>query len=185
MIADPSTQIQFPEGFDLGADDSPPMKRLIIEPDQDDIDWSHLRTILAVCALQDLPHPLRRKLLQLVRSLRASEITRALFDVANPFEIRVNQPKKIVGILVHRIPTSFKVTFERTLWWIEYIARLDIARKRARQGIRLGREYWRCPECGADVGSERDWCKTRGCSSWSILCECTGLMNQTPLSEAV
>lgn len=186
MLADPSTCLTAVPGFELDPEGGPPpIKRLIIEPDSYDISWAHLHTVLADCVLQDLPRPLRRRISSFVEILRVCRIRRVLFDLVNPRELRVDQPQETTRAFNPKSPPSVQTGLEMTLWWIEYTARLDLARARARQNTRTHRAHWICPECKCKVTSDRDWCnQTRDCPSWTMLCACSGLENGQPLSDA-
>lgn len=186
MLADPSTQLLAVPGFELDPEDAPsPLKRLIIEPDSDDIGWAHLRTVLADCVLQDLPRPLRRRISSFVEILRVCRIRRALFDLLNPRVLKVDQPQATTRVFNPKSPLSVQIGLEMTIWWIEYVSRLDLARARARQDTRTHRAHWICPECRCEVTSDRDWCnKTRDCPSWAILSACSGLEKGQPLFRA-
>ncbi|MBI4714024.1 hypothetical protein HY771_02455 [Candidatus Uhrbacteria bacterium] len=177
----PST---LPDEFDLGTDDSPPIRRLVIVPDQNNIGWTHLHTVLSVCTIQDLPRPLRCRLSPLAGVLRKCRIPRALFDLLNPRELLVVQIKECDCAFRPQNSADHQESLKLTLWWIEYVSRLKLTQARAGQGIRKTRAYWLCPECGTQVGSDREWCKTRGCLSWDKLHACSGLERPAPLSEA-
>ncbi|MBI2475448.1 hypothetical protein HYV69_03435 [Candidatus Uhrbacteria bacterium] len=162
-------------------DNPTPPQRLIIVPDLDDVAWAHLHTIRSTFTLQDLPQPLRRRLSPLIGVLRRCNIPRATFDLMDPHELKVVQPKESQHVFRSRNSIAHQESLELTLWWMNYLFRLQVSRARRKQSAKPIRSYWLCAECNTEVSSERDWCTTRNCTSWDLLVECSGVEKRAPL----
>ena len=168
-------------GPDIEEENQKPPRRLIIVPDRVSESWTHLHTIRAIFTLQDLPKPLRRRLSPLVGVLRLCNIPRAIFDLRNPHELKVVQPKENSRVFRPRNSIAHQESLELTLWWIEYLYILTVARARKKQSARKTSVCWICPECGEGISSDRDWCTTRDCPSWDLLVACSGVEKRAPL----
>ena len=170
-------------GPDIEEENPKPPQRLIIIPDRVNVSWAHLHTIRSTFTLQDLPQPLRRRLSPLVGVLRKCNIPQALFDLLDPHELKVVQPKESPHVFRTRNSIAHQESLELTLWWIEYLYILTVARARKKQSTKKTSTCWFCPECGEGISSDRDWCTTGDCPSWDILVACSGIEKRAPLSS--
>lgn len=156
-------------------DESTQPIRLVVQPDFDDICWTHFRVPCGmVGVLQELPKPLRRMISGFVGTLRACQIERLDLCIPGTIETRLRN--------AHRRPRPFEYTLSASLreglillsWWLVFNHHKQIGQTQERLKTNGSSSAWHCPDCGQRIQSKREFCENASCSSWNKLHLCTG-----------
>ena len=151
------------------------MLGLVIEPDFDDICWTHFTVPQGTVAiLEELPQPLRRMISGFVGTLIARKITRLNFDPNKADAVAIETDVVDIGLFNKKNPTSVREALILTAWWIEFDRRRQLARVRKHAGAKPFYTIWECPDCEESIKPERDNCSNHRCPSWDKLFLATG-----------
>jgi len=148
---------------------------LTIQPNFDDISWTHFVSQMGTIAiLEDLPKSLRKRISGFIGTLIVCGIERLDFSPMAQLEVRVTTGVIDLKLFNEKNPTSVRDSLLLIGWWIELDRRRKIAHARKHASIAGPHADWFCLDCNESVKPDRERCKNHKCPSWDKLLLCTG-----------